>query len=88
MSGDVDFGKLLLGGYTMIVGVEDHPEGGLKVYIGARYLNKYVWTTDPEAVAEIRRSWPPFGHLVMAVPPADHIFEDPREGNNERVAGV
>lgn len=59
-------GLLLHPDGILVVGVEDDREtGGVRVYVGARYLNTYALLVDPEHCAAARRAWHgSSGHVV------------------------
>lgn len=59
---------------VLLVGIADHPEGGIKAYIEARYLNRYAWVPDPDVAADIRTLWFSGGHGYIPRPAPDEIF--------------
>ena len=68
---------LLFGTGVLIVGVEDQPEGWMKVYIGARYKNIYCVVTNPEDQERVRRAWNSTGmHVTMPKPDPSEIYDD------------
>lgn len=72
------FLDILTGNATLVVGIEDTPDGALKVYIDARYLRRYVVATDPDEIAEVRRAWnSSTGHVFMRTPPPEVVMVDP-----------
>jgi hypothetical protein len=62
---------------VMVVGVEDGPDGSLKVYIGARYQRRYVLVDDPQGQDNVRRAWGQGGHVFTQLPPNTCVFVDP-----------
>ena len=68
---------LLFGTGVLIVGVEDQPEGWLKVYIVARYKNIYCVVKDPEDQERVRRAWGSTAmHLTMPKPEPHQVYSD------------
>lgn len=64
---------------TMVVGVEDDPDGGLRVYLGARYKNIYL-LVDEAAKDSVRRGWGAGGHLwLWPIPPADILHREAKD---------
>jgi hypothetical protein len=62
---------------TLLTGVEDDPDGGLRVYLGARHRKLYMLVEDEDAKETFRRAWGGGPHVWMwPVPPADAIFKD------------
>lgn len=62
---------------TMLVGLEDGPDGALKVYLGARWKRTYLLVTEPEAQEQFRRAWGGGGHIWMwPVPPPEELHKD------------
>lgn len=57
----------------MVTGLEDQPDGSLKVYVGARYRGLYFVTDDAETQKALRVGWAHGGHLLILTPPADVI---------------
>lgn len=68
----------LVGPVTLLVGVEDDPDGGIRAYLGARYKRIYVHVTDPEAVEQFRRAWGyPMGHTwLWPIPPPEALTKE------------
>jgi hypothetical protein len=73
----MSFAALLTGNACLIVGVEDDPDGSLRVYLGARWKGIHVHVDDETARAEIRRAWgdPLSAHVFTARPPADALCQ-------------
>ena len=68
---------LLIGTGVLITGIEDQPEGWMKVYVGSRYKNIYVVCTEPEDQERVRRAWGSSAmHLMMPRPPPEALFDD------------
>jgi len=63
----------LLGrGQTYLVGLEDDPEGGVRVYFGSRHLNLHSHLDDPETIAYLRREWANVtAHVLIPTPPRE-----------------
>jgi len=62
---------------TLLVGLEDAPDGVLKVYLGARWKGLHLRVTDPEEQDTFRRAWGSGGHVWMwPIPPAETIHSD------------
>lgn len=60
---------LAMGTAVLVTGVEDDPEGGVRVYFGHRSDHHYVFCTDPEGVETVRRAWGnQMGHVTMPKP--------------------
>ena len=53
----VNIGDILLGQAVLIVGVEDNPDGGLRVYLGHRGDGIFVIVKDEASIATVRRAW-------------------------------
>jgi hypothetical protein len=74
---------LFTGDTTLLVGVEDHPDGGLKCYLGARYRGVYAIVDDPEAMEKVRRAWAdPTAKVLFPVPPPECVFSDREEASD------
>lgn len=58
------------GDARLIVGIEDDPDGSLRVYVGARYTGIHTHVLDEEAKEDVRRAWPGWGHLFADIPAA------------------
>lgn len=68
---------LFAGTHTLLVGVEDDPEGGLRLYLGHRAKGAYAVIDDPEEIARIRQSWGGArGYITVPIPPAECIYVD------------
>lgn len=76
-------GGLLAGTHTLLVGVEDEPTGGLRLYLGHRSRGLYTVITDAVAIEEVRRAWGSGGHgghhITLPIPPPECVYSD-REG--------
>lgn len=70
---------LLAGTHTLVVGVEDQDDGGLRLYLDARYRGVYVVVDDPAAQAQARAAWATGGHVTIPVPPAECIQREQSE---------
>lgn len=71
---------LFTGDTTVLVGVEDDPDGGLRCYLGARYRGLYVIVDDPEQMEKIRRAWAyTSSHVLFPVPPPERVFSDAQQ---------
>ena len=68
---------ILTGRSVEICGVEDGPDGALKVYVGPRYNGIYVLVTDQGDQDRVRNAWALGGHVFMARPVADLLWKDP-----------
>lgn len=68
---------LIAGTHTLLVGIEDQDDGGLRLYLNSRSLGLYALTYDPEAQEEIRQAWGrKTHHITLPVPPPDAIYEE------------
>jgi hypothetical protein len=68
----------LAGTHCLVVGVEDGPDGTLKVYVDARWKGLYAIVEDAEAQEAIRRAWAnTSSHLTITKPPPECLFRDP-----------
>jgi hypothetical protein len=67
---------LFTGDTTILVGVEDDPDGGLRCYVGARYRGLYVIVDDPKEMERVQHAWAGGGHVLMPVPPAECVYSD------------
>lgn len=66
----------------LVVGVEDDREtGGVRVYVDARYLNRYSLIVDTEACERIRRAW--LGHHQHLVASFQDLWPLHEEGRPE-----
>lgn len=63
----------------LIVGVEDDPNGMLRVYIDHRSYGHYVLIEDEEDKERARRAWDMSyqGHLFMKRPPSEAVYSKP-----------
>jgi hypothetical protein len=54
----------------LIVGLEDDPDGSLRVYVDHRSTGIHSHVIDPKAVEEIRNAWAAthMGHLTTRIP--------------------
>jgi hypothetical protein len=41
----------------LVSGIADDPEGGLRVYVGARYEDNWIVVEDDAVIAEVRSIW-------------------------------
>lgn len=68
---------LFTGDTTVLVGIEDDPDGGLRCYLGARYRGLYVIVDDPDTMERIRRAWADSSsHVLFPTPPPECVFSD------------
>jgi hypothetical protein len=58
---------------TLLVGVEDLPDGRLFVYLGTRGRNLGVVVADEDNIAAARAAWAIGGHVFLTMPPAEAI---------------
>jgi hypothetical protein len=63
-----------LGGTTLVVGVEDDPDGSLRMYVGRRSKGIYAIVDDPAEQDRLRSAWGSGGHLLTAIP--ETLFQD------------
>lgn len=64
---------------TLLVGVEEQPDGKVRAYLGARYEGRYL-LLDAEEAEPFRRAWATGQHVWMApVPPAELLHSDREE---------
>lgn len=68
--------SLLTGKSALVTGVENDQDGGLRMYVGARYKGIYAIIEDEDAKEKLRREWGAslMGHLVVEIPPRDCLF--------------
>jgi hypothetical protein len=61
---------LLLPEGHLIVGIEDDPDGSLRVYLDMRSTGVHTHVADESAKAEVRNAWAAsfMGHLTTRVP--------------------
>jgi hypothetical protein len=53
----------------LVVGLEDDPDGSLRVYVAPRYSGIHSHVDDEEAKRTLRREWASvFGHLTADIP--------------------
>jgi hypothetical protein len=66
---------------TLLVGLEDEPDGTLRVYLGHRAKGIYMQVITPQAQEHFRRAWGGgFGYVWMwPLPPADALFRDDKQ---------
>lgn len=67
---------LFTGSSTLLVGVEDDPEGGVRCYLGHRASGMYCVVEDPAAVKQVRDAWAGGGHIAFATPPSSCIYSE------------
>jgi hypothetical protein len=61
---------------TLLVGVEEQPDGAVRVYLGHRAKGVYL-LVEPEQADPFRRAWASGQHVWMApVPPAERLLVD------------
>lgn len=79
MSGAAIHG-LLAGTHVELVGVEDDPRGGLRLYLGHRSKGVYAHIDEPAVMAEIKEAWDGYRqHITVPCPPPDCLFYDHEE---------
>lgn len=66
----------MAGTHTLLVGLEDQDDGGLRLYLGHRADGLYVVLDDEAAKVQARRAWAVGGHVTIPVPPADRICRE------------
>ena len=60
---------LLFSDGHLIVGLEDDPDGSLRVYLDARFRGIHTHVDNEEAKAEVRRAWSgAMSHITTRVP--------------------
>jgi hypothetical protein len=64
-----------MGATTLVVGVEDDPDGSLRMYVGHRFKGIYAIVDDPAEKEKLRSAWGSGGHLFTAIP--ETLFQDP-----------
>jgi len=57
---------ILLGTAILIVGVEDNPSGGIRVYLGHRGDGIFVIVDDEASIAAARRAWAGSSHSFVS----------------------
>jgi hypothetical protein len=71
------FGQLSV---TLLVGVEEQPDGKWRAYLGARWKGLYL-LLDAEEAEPFRRAWGTGQHVWMApVPPAELLHREELPG--------
>lgn len=66
---------LFSGSSSLLVGVEDDPEGGIRCYLNHRAAGEYCVIDDPDAIREVRAAWGgAMGHITIPTPPAELIY--------------
>jgi hypothetical protein len=69
--------ELMLGQSVEVVGIEDLPDGAVKVYIGQRWRGIYCIAEAGDAADAIRREWSdPSRRLLIPRPPDSAIGQD------------
>lgn len=72
---------------TLLVGVEDQPDGKVRAYLGARWKGIYV-LVDAEEAAPFRQAWASGQHIWMApIPPSELLHRDDDRGAAEATRG-
>jgi hypothetical protein len=62
---------------TLLVGVEEEPDGAVRAYLGRRSQGVYL-LVEPEGADAFRRAWASGGHVWLApVPPPELLRRDP-----------
>jgi hypothetical protein len=79
----VDMADLMTGRTAMVTGLEDEPDGALKVYVGPRWRGVYVLVDDAEAKDAIRRGWAVGGHLLIPIPAAKCLWRGEPAGSDQ-----
>jgi hypothetical protein len=67
---------LLDGSSSLVVGIQDEPGGGLRVYLGHRSDGVYCIIEDRAAIERLRCVWSGNCQVVIATPPADCIYRE------------
>lgn len=75
MSGEA-VANLLAGQSTFVVGIEDDPDGGLRVFLGHRSRGLYCVIDDAAAIEQIRAMWESKMPFTIPIPPPNFIFEE------------
>ena len=57
---------ILSGQAVLIVGIEDNPDGGLRVYLGHRGDGIFVIVDDEDCIATIRQVWSGQNHCFVS----------------------
>lgn len=70
---------LIAGTHTLLVGVEDQEDGGLRLYLKHRSLGMYVVVDDDETKDAVRRAWASGGHITVPTPSPDCVYLDDEE---------
>lgn len=64
------------GPVTLLVGVEEQPDGRVRAYLGARWKGLYL-LLDPAEAEPFRQAWATGQHVWMRpIPPADLLHRD------------
>jgi hypothetical protein len=72
---------LLSGTSTFVVGVEDDPDGSLRMYVGHRARGIHTHVVDERDKQELRRAWANvMGHVVVEAPPVEALCDCTNEG--------
>ena len=58
----------LLFGERLIVGIEDDPDGSLRVYVDARHTGIHTHIDDESAKEQVRNAWASSVHLTAPIP--------------------
>jgi hypothetical protein len=67
---------VMAGTHVEVVGVEDDPDGGVRVFFGHRSDGRYVWITDEVSVCEVRETWAQTAQRVtMVAPLPEQVFQ-------------
>jgi len=57
---------MILGTARLVVGVDDEPTGGVRVFIGSRHLGHYAVFTEAEGAQRVRDAWATArGHVTI-----------------------
>jgi hypothetical protein len=76
------FGGLMAGTHTLLVGLEDNGDDGLRVYLKSRSEGLYALVYDEAAKANLLRVWGGYGpghgsgHITVPIPPSDCIYQE------------
>jgi hypothetical protein len=70
---------LVAGTHTLLVGVEDQDDGGLRMYLGHRASGVYAVVYDDDAKATVRRAWASRSHVTVPIPPSGCVYLDLRD---------
>ena len=67
--------EVLIGRTAEVTGLEDEPDGALRIYVGPRYKGVYAIVEDQELQRALWAAWSCGGHVVIPRPPPECLMQ-------------